>query len=467
MDLMGSDAVQSEAAVKQMWGESMNAVKCQHQRITYDDFLLLMKGQSKEAPPQLDLGASVESLKGTAQLFVVEESHEGDSHTEGSPTADVPGPTNGDVALPGGMIISGLTSEVNGVIPIASPTNIVCTPSRPSWNLAGSQSAPSTPAGHRFVMDIDTMDSPLSMDEDDDINTSGPGVPGTSASLTPPMTPVRGVSDYVTPYSGRRMSVEIQEKLGSLALPGLTSKPDPYTRRRSRSVDDKEKEEGDLHAAADAVLDLILPETDHKHVKEPVVAVKEESKTALQVNRKIYRAHRQMRLAVLEASKRFEEQQTAHARDVILAKQLAENETDPSMGMIQAGLVMRHGHSKQDAEAIGMLLREDRTQQHVLVEKANRRGGRGRRSRKKTISDMSGMLSTSMGQDEMTLLADSAAKGQTPDPALLKDDFAVETTALASDSPELRGATVPGEFKRTSDPFGKQGRYGAVAAWQP
>ena len=31
---------------------------------------------------------------------------------------------------------------------------------------------------------------------------------------------------------------------------------------------------------------------------------------------------------------------------------------------------------------------------------------------------------------------------------------------------QMRGPTIPGEFRKTSDPFGKSGRYGAVAgAW--
>jgi hypothetical protein len=50
MDLMGSDALQSEDDMRRMWGDSIKAVKCQHARITYDDFLLLMKGQSQELP---------------------------------------------------------------------------------------------------------------------------------------------------------------------------------------------------------------------------------------------------------------------------------------------------------------------------------------------------------------------------------------------------------------------------------
>ena len=34
-----------------------------------------------------------------------------------------------------------------------------------------------------------------------------------------------------------------------------------------------------------------------------------------------------------------------------------------------------------------------------------------------------------------------------------------------SEQGRLRGATVPGEFRRTTDPFGKEGKYGAVSAF--
>ena len=48
MDLMGNDAEQSEDAMRSMWGDSMKACNCSHARITYENFLLLMKGQTKE-----------------------------------------------------------------------------------------------------------------------------------------------------------------------------------------------------------------------------------------------------------------------------------------------------------------------------------------------------------------------------------------------------------------------------------
>jgi hypothetical protein len=54
MDLMGNDAAQSEEDMHRMWGDGIQAVKGQHTRITFDDFLLLMKGQTKTASSELD-----------------------------------------------------------------------------------------------------------------------------------------------------------------------------------------------------------------------------------------------------------------------------------------------------------------------------------------------------------------------------------------------------------------------------
>jgi hypothetical protein len=205
----------------------------------------------------------------------------------------------------------------------------------------------------------------------------------------------------------------------------------------------------------------------------------------LAVNRQLYRAHRQMRLAVLEASKRFEEQQTSHARDVLIA-QREEAEGESPAGMIQkAGLVMRHGHREAvTSEAIRILMQQNRIQQQALVEKANRRGGRGRRSRKKTASDMSGML-TSSGKGEMgpvsrhgqllgivptvtegvsepfelPLAQEAGAVGLAG--GLVIEPTGPDVTA-ADEVGTLREATVPGHFLRTPDPFSKEGKYGAV-----
>lgn len=489
MDLMGGDAFDSEEDMARMWGDSVKAVTCQHARITYEDFLLLMKGQTKDSPSRDDEVAALTStaLVDSGDLHPVLESHGEGEFSDESPsksercageTADVQSAGPGDATDAVTVLVEALRSH---------------TPTGPVSPSLLPKSAPTTPSAHKKLLDsltfesplsIEEEETPLSMDDDNDITSSGPGVPGSSASLTPPASPSRGAHDYVTPgYNRLLIDFTIPEK--GLSLPGFPpggagiAKPRPYTRGRSRSLDESEDEQSNLHTVADVVRDMLLPETDHSTLNRHLEnVVKDESKSALVVNRKLYRAHRQMRLAVLEASKRFEEQQAEYARQVILAAREAEGGTEQGMSMIQAGLVMRHGHTKQvSSKAIRKLLEENRAQQQALVEKANRRGGRGRRSRKKTTSDMSGMLQ-SLGQDEMTRVAmkaagivDTEAIIDTPASAVIheasvcgaSDDETIPALPdLMPAEGTLRGATVPGEFRKTNDPFGSNGRYGAV-----
>ena len=473
MDLMGSDALQSEDDMRRMWGDGIKAVKSKHARITYDDFLLLMKGQTKEGTPSQELErdpeSSVSSLMGsTSRLHSVPEA---------IPSCESPHTPTRTITLPSGDIVTvDGTIMPNSTIDEAANVPVFRSPSPLPFK--GSQSAPNTPLDHKRVIEFN-LESPLSIDED--ITSSGPGVPGCAQSLTPPMSPTRGFEDFVTPGYEHRTMVDFRDlKDNNLMLPGLpksaagTPIPPPYTRRRSRSVGEQEQENEtsesrELQEVADVVRDLLLPESGNLGE-----IGRDESKSALVVNRKLYRAHRQMRLAVVEASKRFEEQQAEHARDVILAAREGEDDKEASHGMIQAGLVMRHGHIKQvSSKAIRKLLEENRTQQLKQVEKANRRGGRGRRSRKKTTSDMSGMLN-SMGQEDLKVIAQKAALDkyeEKPMPAeTLYEDMVtlpdvVDPEELTAEG-QIRGPTVPGEFRKTSDPFGKSGRYGAVAgAW--
>lgn len=104
---------------------------------------------------------------------------------------------------------------------------------------------------------------------------------------------------------------------------------------------------------------------------QSIIADDSQAQTPLVVHKQIYRAHREMRLAVLEASKRFEEsrakrQQTEHGvalpmRRVSLDNSSSEKQTDLS----------------------------DLQQQKVLT--ASQRGGRSTR-RVKTVSDVSGFF---------------------------------------------------------------------------
>jgi Ca2+-binding EF-hand superfamily protein len=113
--------------------------------------------------------------------------------------------------------------------------------------------------------------------------------------------------------------------------------------------------------------------------------------TPLTVNRNLYRAHRTMRLAVLDASKRFEEMQV---------KRVFQEEVKKSMtSSFGAGLVMKHGETKKlSTEEVHEILRKRQEERNNLVQRAKRKSGRRQKNnRKKTVSDVSGMVG---GTDE-------------------------------------------------------------------
>merc|ERR1712232_474620 len=198
--------------------------------------------------------------------------------------------------------------------------------------------------------------------------------------------------------------------------------------------------------------------------------INDETKTALVVNRRLYRAHRQMRQAVLDATKRFEEQQAIRAREILMAQRDDEGASS-DVGHVGAGLVLRHGLKKQvSSEAVGKWLQKIEEEQAELVQKANKRGGRGRSRRKKTISDMSGMLtglSSDLKNNEPGVAVHGSGKESEPHPLSLKESksspIGNTRTSLPKESsvntvseefPPLRTATIPGVFRTTKDPFG-------------
>mgnify|MGYP005847776877 CR=1 FL=1 len=478
MELMGNDDLLSEEALEGMWADSMQQAQVPNARITYDDFLLLMKGQSTEAPAVDPLESSLSRLQ-TTKLCAVPEGQSG-FKSIGEEEPETPDDKTATVSLP-----SGEKADAEGKLKQTRNSFKGLLP-RTDSPVLQVHSAPVSPAKPLDGADLDELDSPLSMDEEDDVNNT---MQQRSAfrDLTPPQTPIRGAEDYITPLSGRH-SVEFNTKnIESITVPGLPTKaPTLYVRRRSRSVDDKDDQDNEKEEVerVERVFNLdsrratFLPE--HNHTQSEIEAlVKDESKSALVVNRKLYRAHRQMRLAVLEASKRFEEQQAQHAKEVLLARQTDEgggsDELDEVNKPFHAGLVMKHGHTKHvSSEAINQMLRDNQVEQQALVEKATRRGGRGRRTRKKTISDMSGMLATSYGQDELDKMASDAASSENNASEAFtsksNSDRAVGGGVLGTPTVpedglvdhEVREPTVPGNFRRTSDPFGKDGQYGHV-----
>jgi hypothetical protein len=469
MDLVGNDSFHSEEVMRKMWGDSMKAVNCNQTRITYGDFLLLMKGQTKGTPE----GHDSKSKLITTQVLLVVPEEQAVLDDETQPVNVEKTSVENAVTLPSGDVVTAdgqilqprlvLTGSDHGsgLKPLPSPLSAI----------------PLTPIASDDNDDMDMQDTPLSMDDDDDLAASPMSMDfrtSSSRSLIPPMSPQRGDEDNLSPVRERRMSNEMfDKKAPQLQLPGLggISKPALYSRQRSRSMGDEDDRSGAVDNkgennipkfAPDARRALALPEREKSQAYD---AINDKSKSALQVNRQLYRAHRHMRISVVEASKRFEEQQARRARDFLIAQNEAEGD-----GLIKAGLVMRRGQNKQvSSEAIKIHLEQSQTQQEALVVLANKRGGRGRRTRKKTISDMSGMIG-SLSQEELAPICIAAAVEEeliqlipnqpAPLKALLEDSLVIPEVVLEPTEANVRGATVLGEFRKVKDPFSAHGKYG-------
>jgi len=107
-------------------------------------------------------------------------------------------------------------------------------------------------------------------------------------------------------------------------------------------------------------------------------------KSNLTNNRELYRAHRKLRLAVLEASKRFEEQTTAR-----ILKEMDQKSVEPA-----AGLTMRRGIAKElSSNTVRKILDMREAEHRKHREQASNRGGR-RGRRQKVVSDLSTMMSS-------------------------------------------------------------------------
>lgn len=448
MDLMGNDPIQSEDAMRSMWIDSMKACKCHHARITYDDFILLMKGQTREAEV-------VHELPLSQKLHVVHETHDADEGI--APTSD------SSLVLPNGETI--VVSDA-GVVSTGAEggAGMIKSSSRESLRRNSARNSLGTPPvtpvyNQNIAFNAPDLDLPLSMDDDDDNEMLSSTVNVGFGSPVPPHT-----TDAFRPLSLPTGSHAEQApnfpELGPLPL--FTKRPAPYVRRRSRSVDDQDPDIDDHEVpsfGADARRAMMLPE--HDHSDEAIERdVKNESKSALVVNRKLYRAHRQMRLAVLEATKRFEEQQARKAHEILSARSEAGGHDE--VGPVGAGLVLRRGLKKQiSSEAVGSWLRKTKEEQAALVEKANKRGGRGRRQ--KTNSDMTQMLSclsSDLSKAGMSGFAAEEGQQSIAPLATVGENGNALDLSVDEDFPPIRHATVPGEFRATKDPFGEGGRYG-------
>lgn len=174
----------------------------------------------------------------------------------------------------------------------------------------------------------------------------------------------------------------------------------------------------------------------------------------LSANRELYRNHRRIRLAVLEASKRFEDQQISRLKQQLKANGLfgVEGKNIDS----GAGLVLRRGHEKNkelwnETEAVRKILQEKQEKEQKQLERVKRRAGRGRRTRKKTVSDMSAMMSSPLsGEEKRLLIFDKTPLGRMGELApiisspireeRIKDD-AINSIDQLNGSVRLKGST--------------------------
>lgn len=415
MNLVGNDELHTEEQLRSLWKDSMRSVNCTSQHIAYDQFLRLMKGQTKD--PDLPMPS--------VRLASLGSVPEGESTIE-----------------------EGMPEDVSSMPPRVA--NIEDSKPHLLESAGDSDSLASLP----------NMTSPAMYD------TSSSTLGGVSSS------PILD-----SPIEGKKIT-----ELGNPAstIPELAGSPgSKLVRGRSKSLADEAESFVPPEATfqKDTRRAIALPERD------PKVSQELAGQSTLAVSRQLYRAHRQMRLSVLEASRRFEEEQARRARDTLMAEKAKEAGL---MGLGQAGLVMRHGLKVHvTTDAIREYLEKYRAEQQQLVEKATRRGGRGRGNRKKTISDMSAMMNPSLGQDEMTMIAAKAA--QSPDATKLILNSSLTNFASVPELPKttrplplppklpkavlppvdvvdksVRKPTIPGQFHHTKDPFSMDGMYGGA-----
>ena len=454
MDLLGSDTFQSEDEMLKMWGESMKDVNCQSGmcHIEYDDFLLLMKGQKKV----INMRRSLEPLA----EYSIEEDVPEREEDEG-PNYISPEKFLAEAALPPQDIPKDLSPELS-----TSPPRAVV------FHRQGSNSAPATPShiGKRFDA-IDQTDSPV-IDEnrvtfDEQVLSIPP------LDLTPPQTPVRGYQDYATPTARRVLlnpqlleTLKPPELSSGTFIPGTNAMHSSFTtmplvKGRSVSLDEKDTFSAKMAAESrastlfkrDSRRAMAIPEHTH-NISELDKIIHDESKTPLVVNRRLYRAHREFRHSVTAACKRFEDEQRRRAMETLKAR---ENELQSKH---TAGLVMRHGQALNE-QSIKNFLKKTMEEQQAAVDQANRRGGRGRSSRKKTISDMSGMLALSGHQSTPEPPMEKKVPPQQPSPFAVNNNLGARATigtaelsSVKENENLLRNPTKPGEFHKTNyDPF--------------
>eukprot|EP00592_Proboscia_alata_P026969 CAMPEP_0194444248 /NCGR_PEP_ID=MMETSP0176-20130528/127161_1 /TAXON_ID=216777 /ORGANISM="Proboscia alata, Strain PI-D3" /LENGTH=1036 /DNA_ID=CAMNT_0039270601 /DNA_START=128 /DNA_END=3238 /DNA_ORIENTATION=+ len=385
LDLMGNDA--TEDSLKEMYIESLDQCQCQHSRITYEDFLLLMKGQSKPRK-QIPDGVTHEHSRITYEDFLLL----------------MKGQSKPRKQISGGVLHSPVvnTRKLSVPVPLFNLDECGKDIAVPMPTLEETSEPSSSPLEKKKSMflenNIDESDNcPVMLGDYFDTMPPEPTLlEGRSATVgAKSMESIKksiiteaftspNESSSIAMAAVRRMPQEINISETILSGRNETSKPlmrAVLSRHRSKSVD--------------------MGENDTLFDGEEIV--EDDLRSTLAVNREIYRSHRRLRLAVLEASKRFEEEQVTRTKHQLKEGGLLSE--DGQMVESGAGLVMRRGHKRNkqlssEIETVRKILQVKQEEEQKQLEQVNKKVGRGRRSRKKVVSDMSGMMSSPLTKEE-------------------------------------------------------------------
>ncbi len=278
-DLLGNQTFENDDQMLRMWGESMKDVNCKTAIINYEDFVLLMKGQTRDVRETMLLRSS---LQGAAGLDAVPEAHseEDDVRTPLDSFDDEQLPVQAR-ALAGDSPLRKPKLSQKEISP-----DLSASPPHPSYLRQGSNSAPPTPVhfGKRF--DVIEQDSPLSMDGEEGggrVSFEEQMFTIPQLDLTPPQTPVRGPGDFCTPTVARAsVNPQLLSRLTppDLALPGTNSLHSSITRGRSISLDEREQAESrkNMMFKRDSRRAMAIPEHTHQ-LSEIDRVIKDETKT--------------------------------------------------------------------------------------------------------------------------------------------------------------------------------------------
>ncbi|KAL7536604.1 hypothetical protein ACHAXR_007276 [Thalassiosira sp. AJA248-18] len=389
VDLIGNGGGHSEEQLREMWGEA--SINSTDANICYEDFLLLMKGQTRQS----------------------------------------------DALLP-----STIQPKIRQTTPMIDKLSLhpVLEGSSEPRSSAGGFMSPSS-----FEDAEEISDGPICIDDEED-----------DGALN------QGFAEAMHHQGG---GFAIKESLARPKTPeSLTI---PKGKARSKSFDGEEKSPPPPAPAStvrqkNPLKVVNLPE--HNRTDGNVNALlSDRSKTPLVVNRELYRAHRTMRLAVLEASKRLEEEQQRRAKEEI--------QKERARSIQGAGLIMRHG-GELSADAIKQFVVQQQKEEQQKVLDASKRAGRRGHTRNRTSSDIRGMFGGS-GSDISSHLTTGAKKpapfsggipdfGNPPSSPLARPRTrtpvapapVVEESSDLPELPKVRNATKPGQFRTTTyDPF--------------